>query len=307
MFRDIKILLSLAAVVAVASMVGFVLLKTPSHDRNWKTEHARLPVAEFEDEWVTVRNVRNFSYNPDGRIREAKYFDRTYDLGKVTELWYGISHFYGYGLAHTFLSFGFADGARLVLSIEARQEIGETYRPLTGLFRNYELIFVIADERDVIGVRTHVRGERVYLYRIKANLEYIRRFLRIMLDRVMDLLPFIEDMAEVYSWADLVVCRAGALTVAELCAAGVPALFVPYPAAVDDHQTANAGPMFDAGAAAIIQETQLTPEVLASLLREWLQSRASLMHRAEKARALAQPDSLRRITELCLEQAGVAA
>ena len=184
MFQAIARLIGLAAVVAVASMVGFVLLKTPSHDRNWKTEHARLPVAEFEEQRVTVRNVRNFSYNPDGGIREAEYFDHTYDLGKVTELWYGISHFYGYGLAHTFLSFGFADGARLVLSIEARQEIGETYRPLTGLFRNYELIFVIADERDVIGVRTHVRGERVYLYRIKANLEYIRRFLRIMLDRV---------------------------------------------------------------------------------------------------------------------------
>ena len=120
----------------------------------------------------------------------------------------------------------------------------------------------------------------------------------------VELLPFIEDMAEVYAWADLVVCRAGALTVAELCAAGVPALFVPYPAAVDDHQTANAGPMAAAGAAQIIQESELTPELLARLLRDWLQSRASLMQKAEKARALARPDSLLRITELCLEQAG---
>ncbi len=120
----------------------------------------------------------------------------------------------------------------------------------------------------------------------------------------VELLPFIDDMAEVYSWADLVVCRAGALTVAELCAAGVPALFVPYPAAVDDHQTANARPMEAAGAAAIIPESDLTPELLASLLRDWLQSRAILMQRAEKARELAQPDSLQRIAELCLEQAG---
>jgi UDP-N-acetylglucosamine--N-acetylmuramyl-(pentapeptide) pyrophosphoryl-undecaprenol N-acetylglucosamine transferase len=123
----------------------------------------------------------------------------------------------------------------------------------------------------------------------------------------VELLPFIEDMAEVYAWADLVVCRAGALTVAELCAAGLPALFVPYPAAVDDHQTANARPMAAAGAAVIIQESELTTERLAGLLREWLQSRASLMLKAEKARALAKPDSLRRITELCLEQAGAAA
>ena len=120
----------------------------------------------------------------------------------------------------------------------------------------------------------------------------------------VELLPFIEDMAEAYAWADLVVCRAGALTIAELCAAGLPALFVPYPAAVDDHQTANAGPMTRAGAAAIIQESKLTPELLADLLREWLQSREALLERAEKARALATPNALHRITELCLQQAG---
>ena len=120
----------------------------------------------------------------------------------------------------------------------------------------------------------------------------------------VELLPFIEDMATVYEWADLVVCRAGALTVAELCAAGVPALFVPYPAAVDDHQTANAKPMTTAGAAAIIQESELTPELLADLLRDWLQSRSALLEKANKARALAKSDSLSRITELCLEQAG---
>ena len=123
----------------------------------------------------------------------------------------------------------------------------------------------------------------------------------------VELLPFIENMADVYAWADLVVCRAGALTVAELCAAGLPALFVPYPAAVDDHQTANAGPMAAAGAATIIQEVDLTPALLAGLLREWLQSRVALLQKAEKARALAQPDSLQRITEMCLEQAGAIA
>ena len=120
----------------------------------------------------------------------------------------------------------------------------------------------------------------------------------------VELLPFIEDMAEAYAWADLVVCRAGALTVAELCAAGLPALFVPYPAAVDDHQTANAAPMTRAGAAAIIRESDLTPELLAELLREWLQSREALLVRAEEARRLASPNALHRITELCLQQAG---
>ncbi len=126
-------------------------------------------------------------------------------------------------------------------------------------------------------------------------------------DVEVELLPFIEDMAAVYGWADLVVCRAGALTVAELCAVGLPALFVPYPAAVDDHQTANARPMADADAGVIIDESMLSPEVLAGQLRDWLTTRDELMHKADKARGLAKPRALSRITELCLEQAGAAA
>jgi UDP-N-acetylglucosamine--N-acetylmuramyl-(pentapeptide) pyrophosphoryl-undecaprenol N-acetylglucosamine transferase len=120
----------------------------------------------------------------------------------------------------------------------------------------------------------------------------------------VELLPFIEDMASAYAWADLVVCRAGALTVAEICAVGLPAVFIPYPSAVDDHQTANATPLMEAGAGSIMQERDLSDESLAAELRRWLTSREELMARAEKARALAMPDSLARITELCLEQAG---
>jgi UDP-N-acetylglucosamine--N-acetylmuramyl-(pentapeptide) pyrophosphoryl-undecaprenol N-acetylglucosamine transferase len=120
----------------------------------------------------------------------------------------------------------------------------------------------------------------------------------------VELVPFIEDMAEAYAWADLVICRAGALTVAELCAVGLPALFVPYPSAVDDHQTANARPMSAVGAAKIIAESELTPAYLAELLQEWLQSRAELQRKAVQARAMSQPDSLRRIADICLSQAG---
>ncbi len=123
----------------------------------------------------------------------------------------------------------------------------------------------------------------------------------------VELVPYIEDMADAYSWADLVVCRAGALTVAELSAAGLPAIFVPYPAAVDDHQTANAKPMADAGAAAIMAERDLNDESLAGLLQNWLSSRDELKTRAAKARALHKPDALKRITDLCLEAAGASA
>ncbi len=124
----------------------------------------------------------------------------------------------------------------------------------------------------------------------------------------VELLTFIDDMAGAYAWADFAVCRAGALTVAELCAAGLPALFVPYPAAVDDHQTANARPLAAAGAADIVPEEGLTPRLLADRLADWLGAgRATLAERAAKARALAIPDSLARITDICVAQAGVTA
>jgi UDP-N-acetylglucosamine--N-acetylmuramyl-(pentapeptide) pyrophosphoryl-undecaprenol N-acetylglucosamine transferase len=123
----------------------------------------------------------------------------------------------------------------------------------------------------------------------------------------VELLPFIEDMASAYAWADLVVCRAGALTVAELCAVGLPALFIPYPSAVDDHQTANARPMADAGAAAIIDESELTDKSLSQCLGDWLSERSELQSRADRARALARPDALSRITEILLQQAGTFA
>ncbi len=151
---------------------------------------------------------------------------------------------------------------------------------------------------DVRPVVRHQCGERTLDVARAAYAEH---------DVEVELEPFIDDMAAAYAWADLVICRAGALTIAELCAVGVPALFVPYPAAVDDHQTANARPLADANAALIVAESELTPAHLAELLREWLQSRAALQQRAARARALSRPDSLKRITEICLEQAGAVA
>jgi UDP-N-acetylglucosamine--N-acetylmuramyl-(pentapeptide) pyrophosphoryl-undecaprenol N-acetylglucosamine transferase len=120
----------------------------------------------------------------------------------------------------------------------------------------------------------------------------------------VDVIPFIDDMAEAYAWADIVVCRAGALTVAEIAAAGLAAVFVPFPAAVDDHQTENARPMVEAGAAVLMSEQDLTPQVLADCLTDLLASRESLRDRAVKSRALAKPNSLGRITEVCMQAAG---
>lgn len=116
---------------------------------------------------------------------------------------------------------------------------------------------------------------------------------------------FIEDMAEAYAWADLAICRAGALTVAELSAAGLPSILVPFAAAVDDHQTANARPLLAAGAAAIVQERDLNEEALEALLESWLASRDELRSRAMAARRLAKPGAVREIADVCCDLAGV--
>lgn len=111
---------------------------------------------------------------------------------------------------------------------------------------------------------------------------------------------FIDDMAEAYAWADLVVCRAGALTVAELAAAGVPALLVPFPHAVDDHQTVNGRYLVDAGAALMIQESQLTADCLVKTLIPLLRNRSRLLAMAEAAHARAWTHATRDIVEHCV-------
>lgn len=110
------------------------------------------------------------------------------------------------------------------------------------------------------------------------------------------LVPFIEDMAGAYAWADLVICRAGALTIAELAAAGVASLLVPFPHAVDDHQTSNARFLASAGAAILLPQSELTPARLAELRRL---PREQLLQMAEKAHALARPEATLAVAKAC--------
>jgi UDP-N-acetylglucosamine--N-acetylmuramyl-(pentapeptide) pyrophosphoryl-undecaprenol N-acetylglucosamine transferase len=116
-----------------------------------------------------------------------------------------------------------------------------------------------------------------------------------------ELVAFINDMAARYAEADLVICRAGAVTVAELAAAGAPSILVPFPHAVDDHQTANARFLADRGAAVLLPQKDLTPEGLASLIRGM--DRARLLDMAIKARALGKPEAARVVAERCIELA----
>lgn len=111
---------------------------------------------------------------------------------------------------------------------------------------------------------------------------------------------FIEDMAAAYAWADLVICRAGAITVAELAAAGAASILVPFPHAVDDHQTANARYLADAGAARLVPECDLEPQALRAIIAALATDRAALVAMASRARALARPDATAAVAGHCL-------
>jgi UDP-N-acetylglucosamine--N-acetylmuramyl-(pentapeptide) pyrophosphoryl-undecaprenol N-acetylglucosamine transferase len=119
--------------------------------------------------------------------------------------------------------------------------------------------------------------------------------------------PFIDDMAGAYAWCDLIVCRAGALTISELTAAGLGAILVPFPGAVDDHQTANARLLVDAGAAVLIPDAELTPERLSSAITELARDRARLLDMAGRARSLARPKATQDLAAACIAFAQVSA
>ncbi len=119
-----------------------------------------------------------------------------------------------------------------------------------------------------------------------------------------EIMPYIEDMAEAYEWADLVICRSGALTVAELAAAGLASIMVPYPYAVDDHQTANAKYLSDVGAAILMPQDDLTQDSLSALLIELCGNRDKLIEMSIRARELAKPQATDEVAAICAKMAG---
>jgi hypothetical protein len=175
--------------------VGFVLAvvpvsivwngATPSNDRDWQPEVAVLPYATFDGDLVTVHNIRNFDYRTETDFTPA-YYDRTFDLRKLDRVDLGASYWMGDAIAHLFLSFGFGD-QHLAISIEARKDRARPYATLPGFFRQYELVYVVGDERDVIRVRTNYRKdspEQVYLFRLTGPLDNGRR---VFLDYMRDI------------------------------------------------------------------------------------------------------------------------
>ena len=172
---------------SVRTLFGFTLLfallvvmyfQIPaSNERDWQPEVAVTPNAEITGDLVTIHGVRNFDYRTETDFT-PRWETRTYDLRKLDSADVIASYWAGKAIAHVMLSFGFDEGKDyLAVSIETRKEKGESYSNLAGFFRNYELYYVVADERDVIRVRTTYRQpqEDVYIYRVKGPVENVRR------------------------------------------------------------------------------------------------------------------------------------
>ncbi|MEM9176994.1 MAG: DUF4105 domain-containing protein [Myxococcota bacterium] len=140
------------------------------NDRAWLLDVSRLPRAEIEGDRLVVHGVRNFRYVPGSEeIAEARWETRTYDLSKLEGVDLFLSYWGSPMIAHTIASWDFGDGRPLAISIETRKEVGEAYSAVLGFFRQFELYYVVADERDVVALRTNHRGEQVRLYRTTAK------------------------------------------------------------------------------------------------------------------------------------------
>lgn len=160
---------------AFALAAGWWLALSPSNARDWRADSAILPFAELDGSSVTIRNIRDCDYRSEEDY-SVRYYDRTFDLNSLRSMDLFLVDWGAPNVAHTMLSFGFGGGKYLCFSIETRRKKGEEYSPVRGFFRQYELTYVAADERDVIRLRTDYRKrEYVYLYRLHAEPGLIRK------------------------------------------------------------------------------------------------------------------------------------
>lgn len=152
----------------------------PSNYRNWQADVAALSYGVAEGDSITIRNIRNFQYKSETDFKSG-YYDKRFNLQDMEGVDIVAVYWMGPAIAHVFVSFAFTDGSHLAISIESRKEQGEAYSTLKGFFRQYELYYVVADERDVIRLRTNYRHdppEDVFVYRLSGDIERGRKFFR---------------------------------------------------------------------------------------------------------------------------------
>lgn len=160
--------------VLFAGMLGWWSTLKPSHDRIWADEVARLLHIDIDGNHAHLTNVRNFDWRSETDYT-VRWEDRDYDLGRLVSADLVLSYWMGPAIAHTLVSFGFDDGRYLTFSVEIRKEKGESFSALGGFFRKFEAVLVASEERDIVRVRSNVRGEDVYLYRLQVEPATLRK------------------------------------------------------------------------------------------------------------------------------------
>lgn len=159
-----------AVTLLLAVYVAWFATRAPSQDAQWLRQYQVHADIHLSGDTLYIRKLRDFRYDDGGSVTEARYVDRRYQLSSLKAVWFGLSHFSGYGLAHAFASFEFSDGQFLAVSIEARlRRDQEQYNPLLGALREYTKFVVLGTEEDIIGVRSHIRENSVYLYPLKGS------------------------------------------------------------------------------------------------------------------------------------------
>jgi len=173
--------------VAFAALLVWWSTIEASNDRTWQGDVAMLPSADINADVITLRNIRSFDYKSEPDYT-PRWYDKTVDMRQLDTLDLIAVYWMGDAIAHTILSFGFG-GEHIAISIEIRKEQGEAYSALAGFFRQYELFYVVADESDLIGLRTNYRDppEDVYLYRVNIPKENIRRLFLQYVAKINDL------------------------------------------------------------------------------------------------------------------------
>jgi hypothetical protein len=164
-------------VLGGVSLYIWASMQNASHQGDWLAVHNVMPQIEFQQDRVAISSLRNFRYDSDQRPRQIRYFQDTFPLAGANRLWFGLSHFADWGMAHNLVSFEFDDGRFLTLSVEARMEQGQEYDPLLGLFNQFEMIYILGAEADIIGLRSHVRREQVFLYPMTLPREQVQSLL----------------------------------------------------------------------------------------------------------------------------------
>jgi hypothetical protein len=178
--------MSIAFVALFLSVVAWWISIPPSHDRAWRPEVAMMPRAVIDGDRVRITGVRNFDYRSRNDFT-VRWEEREVSLSHLTALDFYVAYFSEGPVGHTFVSFIFDNAPPLSISIETRPEVGEGFAPVASLFKQFELIYVVGDERDIVGVRTSHRQEPVYLYRLNTSADDARRLLLVYLTRINEL------------------------------------------------------------------------------------------------------------------------